>query len=179
MNRWMTFSLFQIFLAGMTSYVLADPTNAVTAPSDHVEIYQCAATPYTVIVHQNDTIEWEVRNNIGDSDNSTYTVVFDSDPTKNPLKDKSMPVASTHHRDNSHQVYVDGCTVINTIHGKSCGDFQYGMKWRDWNHPEPVPTDCKDPVVRVMPPSILLPIVFSIASLLALLYYPILRMFDL
>lgn len=121
--------------------------NSTVAKQDYVQIYGCVATPDTVIVHNGGYLHWVVPDTPSNQDVAQYFVLFDDDKNKNPLPG-AAPTVSLRQSDPKHKVMISGCTVFNST---GCADFKYSLIQRKQDGQ----TTCPDPIVRVVPPSLI------------------------
>jgi hypothetical protein len=162
----MNFSLLvsAVLLVTVVPDLLANSNNSV-AKQDSVEVYKCAANPDAVKVSHGGNLHWVVRNNAGeDQDQGRYNVDF-GDTTNNPISG-AQPTFSIQMDDKPHRVNVPDCTLFTR---KGCGDRKYILNRGELGHTS---APCTDPIVRVIPPSLIELLVQNLAiSLTGLLTF--------
>jgi hypothetical protein len=172
MKRRCTFSiLLSVLLLGSgVPCVLAD-TGASTARQDHVDVYNCVATPNTVEVPKGGYLHWDIPDTTQDA--SEYFVIFD--PSNNPLP-STVPQFSLKRSDPPHLFSAPACTIFRP---NAC-KFSYKLR----QHTTSSLSDCPDPNVRVVPPMLIIFLLSSplygaaILALIAILSYVGFRMFS-
>lgn len=140
-----TFSiLLTVLLFGcVVPRILAD-TGTSRAAGDHVDVYNCVATPNTVEVTAGQYLHWDIPDTPGSQDASEYRVIFD--PKNNPFPNV-VPLFSLKRTDRPHQFNASGCTKD---HLEKCPQYSYTLRQTMQSGGL---SDCPDPIVRVIPPS--------------------------
>ena len=154
--------------------ILAD-TGTSMAPGDHVDVYNCVATPNTVEVTAGKYLRWNIPDTPGAQDASEYRVIFD--PLNNPLPN-TVPLFSLKRTDPPHQFNAPACTKS---HPEKCPQYLYKLRQTTQDGGL---SDCPDPIIRVVPPSLvgylILNPLYGVAllALIALLSYAGFRIFS-